>query len=115
MCWKQEWASAIGNLQRAIERIEKAREKLVRRKERNDRTLTRRRDRWSQMTIGELAMKNEAGIDECNAVISSLESQQDRLYEMIQTYGINNQDHSERLEELMGNYRHAGPKKVDQV
>lgn len=36
MCWKQEWASAIGNLERAIEHVEKAKGKLVERRKRNE-------------------------------------------------------------------------------
>lgn len=117
MCWKQEWAAAIGNLQYAIKHTERAREKLKKRKERNDATLQRTmeqgHDRFNEARIGELAVKNSSGIEDCDLVLLRLKTTQNILYEMINKYGIsrpnmNNKvsghEENRRLLKLMGGY-----------
>ena len=117
MCWKQEWAAAIGNLQHSIKHTERAREKLKKRKERNDATLQRTmeqgHDRFNEARIGELAVKNSSGIEDCDLVLLRLKTTQNILYEMINKYGIsrpnmNNKvsghEENRRLLKLMGGY-----------
>lgn len=102
MCWKQEWAHAINNLQHAIEHIEKAQDKLEKRMERNEIALDKSHE---QMKVLLRIRTNHAGIEECKGIISNLNEIQDQLYRMIHQYGISKSDDPKRVFKLMGKYR----------
>jgi len=111
LCWKHEWAKAIGNIQKAIKYIERAKESLEKRLERNLRNLERcKKDpKWNYPSILEpiqkLIQKNTRAIEECNTIIKVLRCRQNQLYKMIQQYGISRKASSKRLKQLMGDYR----------
>ena len=105
MCWKQEWASAIGNLQSAVTHIERAKAKLEHRREKNLQRLQHHHDKWSVKTILPLVTKNTAGIIECERTIATLRAEQAYLYHMIETYGISVREKNARLIKLMNGYR----------
>ncbi len=111
MCWKQEWASAINNIQHAIEHIEKAQNKLMKRKERNKGALkykwVDRHDFYEKEKIEARITKNNAGIEQCKGVITELKERQDELFKMIHQYGISKSDDPMRVYKLMGKYPYA--------
>lgn len=106
MCWKQEWASAIGNIEAAIRHIERAQAKLERRRTKNLETMLRRHDdRWTVKTVSQLMLKNTIAIEQCKDTVRRLRAEQDWVYAMIQTFGITNRDRSKRLTSNMGGYK----------
>lgn len=107
MCWKQEWAHTINNMQKAIEHIEKAQDKLNKRKQRNEAALEKvcGKDKFEENKIRERFLKNTAGIEECKGIISNLKEIQDQLYRMIHEYGISHSDDPKRVYKLMGKYK----------
>jgi len=107
MCWKQEWAHAINNIQKAIEHIERARDKLEKRKQKNRAALekVRGKDKFEENKIWDRLLKNIAGIEECGEIISNLKEKQAQLYRMVHEYGISHSDDPKRVYKLMGKYR----------
>jgi hypothetical protein len=110
MCWKQEWAAAIGNLEHAIVHIERAKVKLERRLARNRVHLellsrsSKRNYPAMLASVQALIEKNRAGIEECRRVIAELMARQDQLFGMIKVYGINHSENPQRVKQLMGKY-----------
>lgn len=114
MCWKQEWAMAINNLQHAIEHIEKAQIKLDKRKQRNEATIKRLEgytkryyDKFEVKKAEKRLMKNSEGIEECRQVIAALKEEQDELFQMVHKFGISKSTHPKRVYALMGKYPYA--------
>jgi len=111
MCWKHEWAMAINNLEHAKDHVKHALVKLQKRKDRNERHLERlRRSKKhnypSQLwPVRTLISKNAEGIKECEQILRDLEARQNKLYRMIQTYGIKHSGNPERVRQLMGKYQ----------
>lgn len=106
MCWKQEWASAINNLQHSIEHIERAQDKLEKRKERNEAALKKKykTDFYEETKIKARITKNNAGVEQCKGIITELKKRQDQLFIMIHEYGISKSDDPKRVYKLMGKY-----------
>jgi hypothetical protein len=111
MCWKQEWAMAINNLQHAIEHVAKARDKLVKRLGRNekhfDHLMGSKKHRGDKAALAEVQghiQKNRRGIADCDLVMSGLRTKQDLLFAMIQVYGLNRSENPKRVKQLMGKY-----------
>jgi hypothetical protein len=110
MCWKQEWATAIGNLNYTILHVERARDKLIRRLERNEKHLQRlvnsKKFNYPPMLapVQKLIEKNRSGIKDCEDLIADMQMTQNRLYHMIKVYGIDRFGFSKRLMSLMGTY-----------
>lgn len=105
MCWKQEWAQAISNLQKAIEHVEKARGKLIKRRERNEASLKKKwADRYEKNKIEARIEKNRRGQEQCEKIIADLKDWQDQLFRMIHEYGITHSDDPKRVYKLMGKY-----------
>jgi hypothetical protein len=110
MCWKQEWAMAINNLERAIEHVAKAETKLHIRHARNKMALyhlsasKKHCGPASLAPVEALKEKNRLGIEECERVIADLRSRQDQLFGMINVYGIRLSENPKRVYALMGNY-----------
>jgi chromosome segregation ATPase len=114
MCWKQEWSHAINNLQRAIEHIEHARDKLIKRRERNDAALKKiltNPDRFEQKKIEARIEKNKQGQVQCEKIIALLQEDQDELFKMVHKYGISRDNPRttdfKNVYKLMGNYPYA--------
>jgi hypothetical protein len=108
MCWKQEWAAAIGNIGHSIKHVERAQAKLEKRQQKNlDTMLRRHNDRWTVKTVSALYVRNTIGIEQCKEVVRRLRAEQAWLYAMIQTFGITNpqgRGKSKRLVLNMGGY-----------
>jgi len=110
MCWKQEWAMAINNLQHAQEHIEKAQEKLHNRRLRNEKNLQRLTSSKKHnypceiAPVKELIEKNRLGEQECKDVIAVLKQTQAQLFRMIHVYGIKHSENPQRVYQLMGKY-----------
>jgi len=115
MCWKDEWAKAINNINNAIEHIEYAQKKLEARLTRNMKNLERikRNPKYNYppvlAPIEARIEKNTDGIRNCREIISELRQRQALLFCMIHTIGIKRQGASSRVYKLMGNY----PGKID--
>ncbi len=108
MCWKQEYASAIGNLQHAIEHINRAQEKLKQRQDRNEDNLKKKwKDRYEGMKIKARIEKNQMGQGQCEKMITDLKDCQDQLFKMIHEYGISHSESPKRMYKLMGKYPFA--------
>lgn len=111
MCWKQEWAMAINNLNHAIEHIERARTKLGEREQRNRRTLQKLRQSKKHNypietePIEVRIVKNQKGQNQCEEIIEDLVKRQNQLFQMIREYGINHSENPKRVYLLMGRYR----------
>lgn len=110
MCWKQEWAGAINNLNWAIIHVKRAQIKLQKRKLRNEKFLRhlKRSKSKSQKLITEtqeLLIKNSAGERECKSVITTLQLIQKELKVMIETYGIKHASNPAATRKLMGGRR----------
>jgi len=111
MCWKQEWAMAINNLNRAAVHVMLAKAKLEKRLQRNEANLQRLRGNKKYnyppmlAPVQALIEKNRAGIQECEQVIAELKVRQDQLFRMIHVYGIKHSEAPQRVYELMGNYQ----------
>lgn len=105
MCWKQEWAHAINNLQKAIEHVERAKSKLIKRRERNEAALQKKwADRYEKEKIYARIDKNRMGQQQCENIIADLKDWQDQLFIMIHKYGISHSDDPKRVYKLMGLY-----------
>ncbi len=105
MCWKQEWAHAINNLQHGIEHVEKAKGKLIKRRERNEANLKKKwTDRYEGKKIEARIEKNRRGQTQCESIIADLKDWQDQLFRMIYEYGITHSDDPKRVYKLMGKY-----------
>lgn len=102
MCWKQSWAMSISSIEHAIKHIERAKEKLVKRKERNEKALKKTHD---PNKVRALIQKNSTGIEQCEKLIADLRETQDELYKMIHEYGFSRSDDPKRVYKLMGKYR----------
>ena len=63
MCWKDEWAKAVNNLEWAIIHTERAQGKLEKK-------------------------RRFPGVDKCEEIIADLRQKQEQLKELIETYGI---------------------------
>jgi len=111
MCWKQEWAIAINNLNHAIMHVERAKAKLQKRLERNETNLRRLSQSKKYNCLAMLApvqaliQKNRAGIQECEYLIADLKARQDQLFCMVHVYGIKHSENPQRVYELMGKYQ----------
>jgi prefoldin subunit 5 len=94
MCWKDEWAKAINNINNAIEHIDYAQKKLETRLARNIKNLERIKNNpkfnYPPMLapVEALIKKNTNGIENCKETISELKSRQALLFCMIHTLGI---------------------------
>ncbi len=109
MCWKQEWASTINNLQHAIEHVQKAQDKLIKRRERNEAALKNKwkTDFYEETKIKARIEKNRSGQEQCEKLIADLKDWQDVLFKMIHEYGISKSDDPKRVYKLMGKYPFA--------
>lgn len=114
MCWKQEWASSINNLQTAITHIERAEKKLEKRELRNKKNLKRleqnKKYNYPAMLepVKKMIEKNRNGEESCKDITKLLKETQDRLFLMIKIYGIKQSSKSKRLYRLMGKYKPKG-------
>ena len=110
MCWKYEWSHAIKKMQQAIEHISYARGKLIRRRERNEKSYKNVPSDRTKARIG----KNNKGIMECELAMANLKETQDLLFQMVHEYGIShtNPKHTpnkiKRMYKYMGNYYRPG-------
>lgn len=116
MCWKQEWAQAIENLNSAITHVERAQLKLHKRLQRNEKNLQRLSQDKNHNYPSELApvqaliKKNRDAEQNCKEAIVGFRKTQGLLYCMIHTVGIwrktkeGKQQTSRRTYTLMGNY-----------
>ena len=109
MCWKQEWAAAIGNIQKSIKHIDAAELKLERRYDKNIISLAKRSGRnWDKFEakkiLGRIS-KNQEGIAQCRILKILLKERQDHLFQMIHHYGITKAKENRRLIELMNGYK----------
>lgn len=113
MCWKQEWASAINNINWGIIHVKRAQIKLQKRALRNDkflRYLSQNKHKSSPKMIAEvqkLLEKNRDGAFKSALAIATLRDIQAELKNMIKTYGISHTSKPARTRELM-----AGRRKV---
>lgn len=108
MCWKQEWAHAINNMQKAIEHVEKAHDKLNKRLERNEVNLEKCiGDKFEIKKIKKRIEKNTEAIEGCKQIIESLKINQNLLFMMIHLFGISHSEDPKRVYKLMGNYPFA--------
>jgi len=111
MCWKQEWASAINNINWTIIHIERAQAKLQKRLARNEQHLEYQmrqkgyKDKQALAEIQGLIQKNRKAFNDCKALIDVLRGHQKMLENMIAQYGINRQSESARLKQLMDGNR----------
>ena len=110
MCWKQEWAAAIGDIQDAIEHIDIAQGKLERRYEKNLDALAhksgRHFDKWATRTIMKQIQTNKEGIAHCKVAKLLLKERQDHIYQMILEFGITNRgEDNRRLAVLLHGYK----------
>jgi len=110
MCWKQEWAMAINNLQMARTHIERAQDKLKKRQARNERNLQRmkRSQKYNYPKMlaptEELIKKNRFAEQDCKDIIADLRERQAQLFRMIHLYGIKHSETPQRVYQLMGKY-----------
>lgn len=106
MCWKQEWAMAIGNLNHAIEHVNKAKLKLEKRADGNKATIEKLKGNVRRSDIRKQAeanlLKNLQGVEECQSIIYMLKTKRHELQKMIETYGFSRKDNPERTKRLMG-------------
>ncbi len=113
MCWKQEWAAAIGNIETALKHISAAEAKLERRRQKNFDSWHFQKgqgqDKFEERKIFNRIVKNSEGIRDCDDVRFMLEVLQDRLYWMTRKYGISVARENKRLKKLMAGYH---PKRV---
>lgn len=110
MCWKQEWASAINNINWTIIHIERAQAKLQKRLARNEQHLEyqmqrEHKDKQALAQIQGLIQKNRKAFNDCKALSDVLRGHQKMLQNMIEVYGINRAKESQRLKVLMAGNR----------
>jgi len=110
MCWKQEWASAINNINWTIIHIERAQAKLQKRLANNERHLEYQmqreyKDKQALAEIQGLIQKNRKAFNDCKALIDVLRGHQKMLENMIAQYGISKKSESARLKLLMSGAR----------
>ena len=108
MCWKEEWAFAIRDITKAIQRIEKAKKKLEGRRDRAQKSYDalykdkRHRSVNALTTIQESIKKWNSAIKSCKRIIKYLEFQQHNLRFFIEKYGINLKTKgSERVQKIL--------------
>jgi hypothetical protein len=110
MCWKQEWAMAINNLQHAQVHIARAQRKLQLRLHRNLQNLMRlqvdkKHNYPSEIDpVKALITRNDLGIAACDQLLDTLQAKQDELYHLIKVHGINHSENPQRVRQLMGKY-----------
>jgi len=115
MCWKQEWAQAIQNLNSAIMHVERAQVKLHKRIERNEKHLQwlsqNKKYNYPSQTAPVQARikKNREAEENCKDIILDFRKKQALLYCMIHTVGLwqktkEGEKASRRTYTLMGNY-----------
>lgn len=91
MCWKQEWASAVNNLNWAILHTERAKMKLEKRVK-----------GFEKYTLSaEDVEKARMGVIECEALIVNFKESQEKLKRLIDEVGIWRQDNPARTKTLM--------------
>lgn len=88
MCWKNEWAMAINNLNWAVIHVGRALVKLEKRRDRNRRTVAKINDRYTVSVVMETLSKHETAIARCKALAQTLKDSQTELDFLIKTYGI---------------------------
>ncbi len=98
MCWKEEWAFAIDDLNKAIAHVEKAEKKLQDRRIRAQRWYLNLGQDPKHGTPAELAKVREiikkwaAAERECNEIKERLRCHQRVLRDLIVTYGFKRKD-----------------------
>ena len=105
MCYKQEWASAINNLTRAMVRIDRAKKKLEARA--HERRLTKARALGKDRTdiakdADEKLKKNLEGIRQCDQLLDSLKEDRHTVLGLILDYGIAQSEDPAKTRQLMG-------------
>ena len=80
MCWKDEWAKAVNNIEWAIIHTDRAQSKLEKR-------------------------GNSPGVDECKEVITELRQSQEQLKSMIEKYGIRKKENAVMAKRSMAGHR----------
>ena len=95
MCWKQEWAAAVNNLNWAILHINRAKTKLEKR------SLNDLKKPLSPADI-DAAKK---GLEKCKEIIASLEASQEELKWLIENVGLWRKDSPKRTKVLMAGRR----------
>jgi len=123
MCWKDEWAKAINNLNSVITHVEYAQKKLEARLARNQKHLSRLKGDKKYnyplvlAPVEERILRNTEAIENCKSMVSEFRESQGLLYCMVHTIGITRSKMSkmsmtqpQRVYNLMGNYP---GKKVD--
>ena len=105
MCWKQEWASAINNLTRAMVRIDRAKKKLEARA--HERRLTKARALGKDRSdiardADEKLKKNLDGIRQCDQLLDSLKEDRSAVLDLILEYGIAQSENPAKTRQLMG-------------
>lgn len=94
MCWKEEWAYAISDLNKAIAHIEKAREKMEKRRLNAQRwyeNLSRDKKHGTPKELAkvqEIIGKYVEAERKCQCLISFLRSHQISLRRLIEKYGF---------------------------
>jgi len=117
VCWKDEWAKGINELNKVIAHIEYAQRKLERRLDRNlkhlERLMSDKKYNYPKVLapVKLLINKNTEAIENCKTMVSDSRKTQGLLYCMIHTIGITrSKTQPQRVYDLMGNYP---GKKVD--
>lgn len=106
MCWKQEWASAINNMTRAMVRIDRAKKKLEARATERCSTIVRARKKGRDDIVKvaeEKLDKTMRGIATCDLVLDSIKEDRYTVMQMINEYGIAQSENPAKTLELMGN------------
>jgi len=111
MCWKDEWARAINNLNSAVTHVEYAEKKLEARLARNQKHLKRLKEDKKYnyppvlAPVQERIKKNMVAIEDCKMVIKEFRARQAQLFCMVHTFGITRSEtQPQRVYDLMGNY-----------
>jgi hypothetical protein len=95
MCWKQEWASTVNNLNWAILHTERAKAKLE-----------GRIAGFEHYTLGRSEVeKARQGVAECEVLIAAFKESQERLKKLIDEVGISRTDNPARTRTLMNGRR----------
>lgn len=95
MCWKEEWAYAIRDINKAIKHVKRAQEKLEKRRDRAKKHYRKLSKDKKHGTAKELAAvqaiidKNTSGIARCLLIVNNLRYQQQNLRTLIEELGIN--------------------------
>jgi len=104
MCWKQEWAAAVNNLQWAIIHTERAKAKLEYRVTKFEEGV-RNADK-SEIDQAHLNLeKSRRGVAECNELITRFKKDQEQLKKLIDEVGLWVKDDPARTKTLMAGRR----------